>query len=115
MWHHLKAVTMWQATGTGVLMRMADTSGSEALVSLEVLDAGELYFRVWPHAPATVLGMAHSVPYTIRQEGDDLILESGEKAVRIHLTDGSIVLPRHGLHSTPASQGQPWSAWFGAD
>ena len=115
MWHPLKAVTMWQATGNGVLMRMADTSGSEALVSLEVLDAGELYFRVWPHAPATVPGTAHSVPCTIRQEGDDLLLESGERAVRIHLTDGSIVLQRDGVQIIRSSQGQPLLAWLGAD
>jgi len=115
MWHPLKAVTMWQATGTGVLMRMADTSGSEALVSLEVLDAGELYFRVWPHAPATVPRTAHSVPCTIRQEGDDLLLESGERAVRIHLTDGSIVLQRDGVQIIRSSQGQPLLAWLGAD
>src|SRR5215469_3500395 len=56
MWHPLKAVTVWQSTGTGVQMRMADTSGGEPLVSLEVLDEGELHFRVWPHAPATVPG-----------------------------------------------------------
>src|SRR5258708_5796808 len=71
VWHPLKAVTMWQATGTRVLMRMADTSGGVALVSLEVLDVGERYVRVWPHAPATVAGMANSVPYANRQGGDD--------------------------------------------
>src|SRR5215469_12414273 len=33
MWHPLKAVSAWQATGTGVLMHMADASGGEMLVS----------------------------------------------------------------------------------
>src|SRR5258708_37139526 len=85
MWHPLKAVTMWQATGIGVLMRMADTRGGEALVSLEVLDAGELHFPVWPHAPATLPGTAHSLPCTLRPQSDNLIITLPKPPVRIPL------------------------------
>lgn len=115
MWHPLKAVTMWQATGTGVLMRMADTSGDEALVGLEVLHEGELHFRVWPHALAILPGKTHSVPCTTRQEGHDLILESRDITVRIHLTDGSIVVQQGGTQIIRSLQGQPLLAWLGAD
>src|SRR5215472_14697442 len=62
MWHPLKAVTAWRATGTGVLMHMGDTSGSEALVSLEALDAGELQFRVWLQVPSTLPKVLRGVP-----------------------------------------------------
>src|SRR5260221_7724794 len=115
MWHPLKAVTAWQATGTGVLMHMGDTSGAEALVSLEVLDTGDLQFRVWLHAPSTLPTMERGVPCTTHQEGDDLILETGAMAVRIHLADGSLALHWSGKQSICPLQGQPLFAWLGAD
>ncbi len=115
MWHPLKAVTAWQATGTGVLMHMGDTGGAEALVSLEMLDAGELQFRVWLHAPSTLPGMERGVPCTARREGDDLILEGGDMAVRIHLVDGSLALQWSGEQLMCPLQGQPLFAWLGAD
>src|SRR5258706_8095301 len=115
MWHPLNAVTAWQATSTSVLMHMADASGSEALVSFEVLDAGELHFRVWPHPPTTVPETAHGVPCIIHQEEDDLILESGDLRVRIHLTDGSIVLQRGGTQIIRSAQGHSFLTWLVAN
>lgn len=115
MWHPLVAVTAWQPTGTGVLMHVGETSSGGALVSLEVLDEGELQVRVWLHDPLTLPGLEHGTPGTARQEGDILLLESGAMTVRIHLADGSLALQRNGEQLIHSWQGQPLLSWLGAD